>query len=294
MSKLGILFVILGVAAMTLFSSHLFAQKNELVVIELYARTADEVIPLLKPMLAPGGTIAGLKDKLILRTTPANHAELRKMLDIIDARPRRLLITVRRDTGALREDREVGISGSVGNDNVRVTIPDTDGEPSSADSNSANANSREQENRVEVRARSDRSNRSGRSVQTVQVLEGNGAFIGTGESIPIRGRTTIDGPSSRETIGFQEAVSGFYAKPRIQGNRVTVQLAAAADTVLDRRTGATHIQRVTSVVSGRIGEWIEVGGISEHGNETRAEIASRGSSESRDQGRIYIKVDEIR
>jgi hypothetical protein len=41
-------------------------------VIELNARTTDEVIPLLEPMLACGGTIGGLRDKLIIRTTPAN------------------------------------------------------------------------------------------------------------------------------------------------------------------------------------------------------------------------------
>lgn len=279
-----------------LFPLQLSAQKTQLVVIELHSRTADEVIPLLQPMLARGATISGLKDKLIIRTTPANLAELRKILDVVDARPRRLLITVRQDTGALRDDREFELSGTVGNDRVRVKVPGTDGlsrRPVSSDDVTV-AQSRPKENRVRVRASSTRSDTSGQTLQIVQVLEGGTAFISVGESIPIRERSTVGGAVSRETIGFQEVVSGFYARPRIQGNRVTVQLAAAADTVLDRKSGAAQIQRITSVVSGRVGEWIEVGGITEHAIERRVEIASRRSSESRDQRRVYIMVEEIR
>ena len=126
------------------------------------------------------------------------------------------------------------------------------------------------------------------------LLDGGTAFIGTGESIPIRERSAVGGVSSQETIGFQETISGFYAIARVQGNRVTVQLAAAADTVIDRRSGAAHIQRVTTVVSGKIGEWIEVGGINEVTSERQAEIASRRGGASRSQKRIYIKVEEIR
>lgn len=266
------------------------AQSTQLVVIELNSRTADEVIPLLKPMLAPGGTISGLKDKLIIRSTPENLAELRSMLDVVDARPRRLLITVGRDRDGLDETREIGVSGSIGNDNVRIVLPDTS--ESAAMERAGELHSKQ--NSVQVRANSTRSDTSLQVSQTVQVLDGGTAFIGVGESIPLRERSAVGAVSSHETIGFQETVSGFYAVPRVRGNRVNVQLAAAADTVIDRRSGAAHIQRVTTVVSGRIGEWIEVGGISEATSERQAEIASRRGGASRSQKRIYIKVDEIR
>jgi len=266
------------------------AQSTQLVVIELNSRTADEVIPLLKPMLARGGTISGLKDKLIIRTTPENRAVLRSMLDVVDARPRRLLITVGQERDGLEETREIRVSGSIGNDNVRIVLPDTS---ESAAMERAGELQSEQIS-VQVRANSTRSDTSMQISQTVQVLEGGTAFIGVGESIPLRERSAVGGVSSQETIGFQETVSGFYAIPRVRGNRVNVQLAAAADTVIDRRSGAAHIQRVTTVVSGRIGEWIEVGGGSEIASEQQAEIASRRGSASRGQRRIYIKVEEIR
>ena len=266
------------------------AQSTRLVVIELNSRTADEVIPLLKPMLAHGGTLSGLKDKLIIRTTPENLAVLRGMLDVIDAQPRSLLITVGQDRDGLDETREIGVSGSIGNDNVRIVLPNT----SDLEGKERAAKSQSEQNSVQVQANSTRSDTALQVTQTVRVLDGGTAFIGTGESIPIRERPAVGGVSSHETIGFQEALSGFYAVPRVQGNRVTVQLATAADTIIDRRSGAAHIQRVTTVVSGRIGEWIEVGGIGEVTSNRQAEIASRRGGASRSQKRIYIKVEEIR
>lgn len=286
--------VLLAVYALVPMS--LSAQQTRLVVIELHTRTAEEVIPLLQPMLVRGGTISGLKDKLIIRTTPANLVELQNMLDVLDVRPRRLLITVKRDTGKSRNDREIEVSGSVGNDSVRVKVPGTTGSPDlpGSSGDAVAQDSQNQENRIQIRASAARSNASGQSLQTLQVNEGTAAFIGVGESVPIRERSAVGGAAGRETIGFQEAATGFYAIPRIKGDRVTVQLASSADTVLDRRSGAAHIQRITSVVSGRIGEWIEVGGVTELADAQHAEIASGRRSESHDQGRVYIKVEEIR
>src|SRR5262245_27744606 len=69
------------------------AQQPKLEVITLKYRNAEQVIPILKPLLAPGGTISGLQNRVVIRTTPDNLAELRKVLDAVDAAPRRLLIS---------------------------------------------------------------------------------------------------------------------------------------------------------------------------------------------------------
>ncbi len=274
----------------TLSSVFAFAQTTQLIVIELNSRTADEVIPLLKPMLARGGTISGLKDKLIIHTTPENLAQLQSMLDVIDARPRRLLISVGQERGGQDETRDISVSGSIGNDNVRIILPDNSESTTRKDASQLP----NEQNSVQIRANETRSVSSLRVSQRVQVLEGNSAFIGTGESVPLQGRSTASSADTRETIGFQETLSGFYATPRTQGNRVNIQLAAAADMAIDRTTGIAQIQRVTTVVSGRIGEWIEVGGIGELSGQRQGAIGARQSSGSRGNKRIYIKVDEIK
>src|SRR5262245_32189996 len=88
-----------------------YAQNTVLEVIPLKYRAAEQVIPVLKPLLDPRGSISGMQNQLIIRTTPANLAELRKALASIDAMPRRLIITVRQDADIDRGRTNAEVSG---------------------------------------------------------------------------------------------------------------------------------------------------------------------------------------
>jgi type II secretory pathway component GspD/PulD (secretin) len=243
--------------------------QQSLEVIELRYRSADEVIPILKPLLAPGGTISGLQDKLIIRTTPANLAELRRVLDVVDGAPQRLLISVQQTESAVQSSQDLEVSGRIG------TGPDT----------------------VQARIDARRSGQTGGITQTVQVIEGNAAFIRIGASIPVPSRQTTGGPggvtTQTDSIEYRDVDTGFYAQPRVSGDRVTVQLAARRDSVSDGRHGALQIQRVESVVSGRLGEWIEVGSIVQ--NEIRDETGTiyYRSGSGGDRRKTFIKVERM-
>jgi type II secretory pathway component GspD/PulD (secretin) len=246
-----------------------FAQQQALEVIELRYRSADEVIPILRPLLAPGGTINGLQDKLIVKTTPANLAELRRILDVVDGVPRRLTISVRQDDSAAQSRRDLEVSGRVG------TGPDI----------------------VQARIEAGQSARNGDNMQTVQVVEGDAAYIRMGTAVPIRSRQTTVSPggvtTQTDSVEYRDVDTGFYAQPRISGDRVTIQLAARRDSVSDGGRGALRIQRVESVVSGRLGEWIEVGGIAQ--TEVRDESGTiyYHSKTGADRRRTFIKVDRL-
>ena len=69
-------------------------------VVPLKYRTAEELIPILQPMLARDASISGLRGQLVVRTTRENLRELRRVLDSLDVAPRRLLITVAQDTAS--------------------------------------------------------------------------------------------------------------------------------------------------------------------------------------------------
>jgi type II/III secretion system protein len=100
------------------------AQQQILEVITLGYRQADEVIPLLRPLLAPGGALTGTNNQLIVRTTPANLAELKQVLAVVDARPRQLVISVRQGSVADAARDRASVSGSAGaGGNAQVTVP---------------------------------------------------------------------------------------------------------------------------------------------------------------------------
>lgn len=268
-------------------ASHALAEDMQVEVIDLYARDADEMVRLLRPMLAPGGSIRGFRDKLVISTTPQNLADLRRILEQVDAPPHQLLITVRQDGSSQSVERNLEISGSVGGKHARVTVPER------LPDASAGAQVRGGDsNRVDVRIDSNSSDVAGGSRQTFRVIEGEPAFIAMGESVPIQVQSA-GGNSQGRPVEYHNIVSGFYAVARLQGERVTIRLASRADTIIDHRTGAAHIERISSVLSGRLGEWIEVGGVARSAHMENSGTIYHQDAASADQRRTYIKVEEL-
>ncbi|MFL6574829.1 MAG: secretin N-terminal domain-containing protein, partial [Burkholderiales bacterium] len=146
------------------------AAQGSLEIIPLRHRTAHQVLPALRPLMEPGATLTGQGTQLIVRTSPANLAELRRALDELDRPLRRLQISVRFDDALERAAQGVETSG-------RVTSRGSS---------------------VEVRVQDRQSAASERVDQRLQVLEGGRAFISTGRSTPV-----YDGS------GFRETSSGF-------------------------------------------------------------------------------------
>ena len=97
--------------ALIVFSS---AALAELEVISLQHRSVEDVLPIVRPLLDEGGVASGMNNQLILRTTPRNLDEIKKLLESIDIAPRRLLISVMQDVDSDTVRRLTGVSGSVG------------------------------------------------------------------------------------------------------------------------------------------------------------------------------------
>lgn len=259
------------------------AQQTVLEVIELNYRDADQVIPMLKPLLAPGGTISGMQNRIIVRTTPQNLAELRKVLDAVDAMPRKLQISVRQESTASGTASEAEISGSIGNDRARVTVPGT------GSNQGGNVVIRRGDDSVRGRVSQSQSAATGSSMQTLQVLEGNEAYIQIGQSVPVRSQSA----QGSETVQYRDAGAGFYVRPRVSGNQVTLSISTRRDSVAAPNTGAINVQRVDTVVSGRLGEWLDVGGIAQASMQRDSGTVYRRSVSGQDDRRVFLKVEQM-
>src|SRR5258706_7610217 len=89
--------LVLLLAVLWITAAPAFGQNAVLEVIPLKYRTAEQVMPVLKPLLDKNGSMSGMQNQLIIRTTPANLSDLKQVLASIDTMPRRLVITVRQD-----------------------------------------------------------------------------------------------------------------------------------------------------------------------------------------------------
>jgi hypothetical protein len=133
--------------------------QQALEIIPLRHRTVEQVLPVLRPLLEPGATLTGQRGQLIVRTSPANLAELRQALAAIDQPRRRLQISVRFDERGISQAQDLGVDGRISNRNARIG----------------------------VHARGQQSGSSERADQTIQVLEGARALIMAGRSVPVPG-----------------------------------------------------------------------------------------------------------
>jgi hypothetical protein len=135
------------------------AAQHALEIIPLRHRTVDQVLPALRALLEPGGTLSGDRGQLIVRTSPGNLAQLKQALAAIDRPLRRLQISVRFDDAAESSSQGIEAGGRVSNRGARV----------------------------ELQGRNDRSHATERVDQRIQVLEGGRALIMTGQSTPLPG-----------------------------------------------------------------------------------------------------------
>jgi hypothetical protein len=270
--------------------------QTVLEVIPLRYRQAAEVIPIIQQMLAREGSVSGYQGQLVVRTTPANLEEVKRMLAALDTAPRQLLITVRQGMTAERSRSQADISANVGGDHARVVIPPTGRDPRGGSVVVGGG-----DDSVRVHALEGRSVESDSGTQTVRVMEGREAFVRAGQSAPMRERqvqrTVVGGKVVErvvESTQYRDVASGFYVLPRLAGDRVTLDISQQREALLRGASGAASVQGVVTTVSGRMGEWIEIGGVDRDASSQQSALLGRSSATARDSSRILIKVEEVR
>lgn len=247
-----------------------WAQPQELEIIELRSASVERVLPALRPLLEPGATLSGMNNQLFLRASARNRAEIRQALAAIDKPARQLVIRVANQRGA--EDMDRGVAGS--------------GQVVLGTRNQAG---------IEARVWDSRTVSRDNSSQMVRATEGGPAFIQVGRSLPVPMRQVVIGPGGAvvsETVVYQDIGQGFYAVPQLHGDRVTLEISQQADQ--PGRQGSIQTQRLNTTLSGRLGEWIELGGTGQQGGRQESGAFALSSRDMREQRSIWLKVEEVR
>ena len=109
-----------------------------------------------------------------------------------------------------------------------------------------------------------RAGRAGRErdvAQEVRVLEGRRAFITTGTERPVAYRQRHVGPSGsyeRRGTVYRSSRSGFHVTPRVVGEQVTLEIDAF-DNHSPFGDGSEDTAALSTVATGRLGEWVSLG-----------------------------------
>jgi hypothetical protein len=137
---------------------------------------------------------------------------------------------------------------------------------------------------------STRSLEDDKKTQQIQVLEGSRAVISAGVSLPLRQAA----PWGTSGTQYRTVSSGFYVLPRLNGDRVTLEIGTQNDALARDRGAPIGVQQAATTVSGQLGEWLVVGDIARQTTEEGSTLSTRSSADRQERRNVLLKVEELR
>lgn len=222
-------------------------------VVPLNYRTSDELLPVAKSFLGQDGSVSAYQNQLIVNAEPRKIAELRALLSQLDTAPKRLLISVDTSDSAARN--------ATGANQGRVINYGT-------------------------------SSREG-GVQQVQASEGTPALIQVGQSVPVTTSQSDSYGYAQSNTEYRNVTQGFYVTASITGDIVHLNISTNRDRVSQERPDVFKVQSTDSQVSGRIGEWITLAGVSGESVADRQGNAQRYTTQGREDMTLRVMVQTL-
>lgn len=206
----------------------------EMNIITLQHRSAESLIPMLQPVLDEGIGISGRGASLIINCKPWQLEELRPLIEQLDTPLQSLMISVTQGGNGSLATLHGDVTGSIERPKVRLY-----------------GTKKDERNSIS---------------QQLRVIEGEWATISAGESVPITRQSisrTNRGVSVQQSTQYKDLQSGFEVMPRLNGDRVTLQVRPFRAKRSHGATGSIEQQSINTTITGRVGEWITIGGVDE-------------------------------
>jgi len=276
--------------SISLFSG--VALADSIQTIQLAHRPADEIMPVIKPMLGPDDSLTGQGYQLFIRTSDSNFEQIKQMVSSLDRAAKMLLISVFQ--GNDRELRALGVSGDFQyqDSNANVSL----GSTGEAAKRGAEVQYSTRNASAGAHTFSTRGRLSDNPIHQLRISEGSEGYIETGESIPYfsgsywRGgrRGIVEGG-----VDYKDINTGFYVLPRVHGEQATLDVSPYKQSQSRKRGGDIETQSASTRITGKLGQWLAIGGVAGQTRSSSNRIGSYASTQSRDNASIWIKADLV-
>ncbi|MGH8434730.1 MAG: secretin N-terminal domain-containing protein [Pseudomonas sp.] len=245
-------------------------------VIPLNYRTAEDVLSVVQSVLGDEGRVSPYGNQLVVNAPAAKIQEVRDLLKQLDTQPRRLLISVDTSDSNYQNDRGYSVNGTASAGGVDIQA------------GQGETNGRDQ---VRIIRRSTASRGGG--TQQVQATEGYPALIQVGQSVPLT--TTSTDPYGRiySDTQYRDVTRGFYVTASLTGDLVHVSISNNNDRLSQTQPGAINVQSTDTRVTGRLGEWITIGGVNEDSQADQRDFLQHRSTQGREDMTLRLKVEAL-
>lgn len=234
-------------------------------VLSIRNRPAADLVAPLEAVLGEEATVTAFNGKLIVRAPRRLLPEVRRLVAQLDFRPRSLRITVRQGRDLETRERSAGATIVAGPRGGAVGGHVAQGQETDVS----------------------------HDVHHVRALEGTPAWITLDESVPVPAAVvapTAGGAAIVSGTTYHQVDRGFWVVARVAGEQVTLEIETALDEA--HPGGVVETQGVRTSTSGRLGEWISLGGIAQQATARGSGILSIEQSKSSDLRTVEVRVDE--
>lgn len=245
-------------------------------VIQLNNRMGEEVLPVAESVLGGQGRVTAYGNQLIVNAPDALIRELRQVVDQLDVATKRLLISVDTQDSANSTAGGYRVDGSARAGDVEF------------ETGRGEIGGRDQ---VRIIRRSTNSRDGG--IQQIQASEGYPALIQVGQSVPLTTQGSDGYGQIYQQTQYRDVLRGFYATATVHGDRVQISISSSRDRLAQGRGGVVEVQNADTRVSGRVGEWITVGGIDESASSDQRGTLRRYSTQGSQNLSMRLKVDVL-
>ena len=271
-------------------SASAYGAEMILQIVPLKYRFVDDIVPTLQALVAEGGTVTGMNNQLIIRTTPENLADLKKVLEALDAELKQLRITVRQDIDAHSQIREDELSARISGGDVQARV----GRPGYGPGASLTIG--DGDSHIQYRNFNTRGSHDTDNTHFVHAVEGTPAYISAGMSVPLPYHSSVVTPfgaAVHESIAYRDVGAGFYVLPRVNGDRVNLEISPYVESFNSSGGGLIDSRGLTTMAGGRLGEWIPLGGAAEAFNDATSGVLCSTRHQGSDVYDVWVKVEVL-
>ncbi|HQN64081.1 MAG TPA: nodulation protein NolW [Methylophilus sp.] len=267
-------------ACLILYSSCAWAE-TEFKIITLQHRFASDLLPAVDQMIGEQGSANAIDNQLILRTTPERMRDIEALVSKMDTARINRRITVSTGSSLQSEQTEIAARGTAKVGKIKITV-------------SNDRQSRFNTGRVEVEQ--NRRDIHQTSQQFISVMDGERAYIRTGQIIPFTQEwitLTRRYVQVERFSDWREISTGFAVQPRTIGDSATGQIELEITPRIARTDGQgiLDFEELSTVVRTSLGAWVDLGGTMQQNDDVSRKILGFSKHRSDRESSLNIRVD---
>lgn len=246
-------------------------------IVTLQHRFAEDILPIVQPLIDSGGTISGMQNHLIIRTSAENMAEIEQIIHTLDVARESFKITVSRQDYTQNSNSNTNITARKRIGNVEITTGDYP---------------KNRQSGAHIQLNDSQSMTQSSIDQLINVTDGERALISVGQSVPFTQEwvtLTRRYISVQRTTEFIEINTGFSVRSRSIGKQIEVEITPRIAQL--NRNDSIDFKELATTIRVNRGEWFDLGRTMQQKDEiSRAILGWQKNSQSLNN-QLFIRID---